>query len=218
MVQFNAKKEYSIHNDTGNYSKFYNKEFDYVIDEYRNMLKNDKNSFVSWILEQYSNGEPISDNLVSTARLALSIDSITAMKIFKYVSNKNNQSKDYIVTTVFSFKGGEADVVYIDESLNKAVINENNRRSVEDIQDKSEISKLDTVEMLLYYVACTRAKHTLINATSLEEPPSYRLKDNGTKLFGDTECIYKGFVMGSLNTYSDFKNMVKKKQNILNRL
>ncbi len=218
MIKFNAKKEYNYFLKNKKYSPTYKIEFNYVMEEYNNMMKNEYTfDFASWIIKRDNDGELINENLVGTAKTASGYNSSQLLKMYNYAKDSKNHDKAYIITTAFSFKGGESDIVYIDDSLNKSVYKENANRA-KNIVDKKELTNDNIAEMLLYYVACTRAKHTLINANALDEQPSKKYSEKNIQLFGDVKTYYGGMVQGSLQSYDDFKALVKSKQNKLNIL
>jgi len=82
--------------------------------------------------------------------------------------------KNVTISTVHAIKGDENDTVYVCDDLNSAVtLDETENNSPEYNGEEDEIKEID---LMLYYVACTRAKTKLVNAVALGDD-TVELKD-----------------------------------------
>jgi len=145
--------------DVSDENRYIVKEYNAYIDE----TKYDTNagSFSSWIKNNNTEDPLYLPDLARVASISLQFSADELIAIKKYVSNKNNNDDNVILGTGFSTKGDEADMVYIADDLNKAA-----KKTISNM--KKDEDNTDDDELLTYYVACTRAKKWLINATILE--------------------------------------------------
>jgi len=136
----------------------------YIVSEYReyygSRAQSDQTSFARWIQNKGKKDGDYYPELVRIASIATNFSTKDLMLVYNFCKDKKNHDDNAILGTSFSTKGDAADMVYISEDLNKAT-----QKTKDDFANKSLLAKDD--EFLNYYVATTRARKWLINATHL---------------------------------------------------
>lgn len=125
-----------------------------LVREYRSLL--------NYLSHVYRNDVAIS----STIKLILRYKSSGIHNCYDEAKRHERLTTNFLLGTAHSFKGLEADEVYIADDLNSIVA---------PIQMSMQLNNLsyehleveDQNELNLYYVACTRARKSLLNATQL---------------------------------------------------
>lgn len=120
-------------------------------------IKFPKLSFHAYLKELHSDDV----NLVTALRLLETNSYKEIYECFKTAKDQPKKRQPIIVTTAHVSKGQTYDSVFIEEDLNLIVRKTKNKGS--------ELSEDDMAEFNLYYVACTRARVELINATELHD-------------------------------------------------
>ena len=84
---------------------------------------------------------------------------------FNYAKDLYSQKihNQLTITTAHACKGLEFDTVYIDNDMNTTI-----EKVLKDIEESGEMTESHRAELLLYYVACSRAKKILVNAVYAE--------------------------------------------------
>jgi hypothetical protein len=133
--------------------KSYSK-YKYLVDEYMSYKNSRKfqGSYFTWLNTHLSNDIQIT----STIRLILSsqqkgVNLFNLQEQFKKMQNKKSSIS---LGTAFVTKGLEYGTVHIGDDLHRSTLK---------VVETGVLSKEDYTELLLYYVACSRAKHTLNN-------------------------------------------------------
>jgi superfamily I DNA/RNA helicase len=80
------------------------------------------------------------------------------------VKKFEDKDSNLMIGTAHTNKGNEMDMVFIDESLNKST-----RKAITKLYENGLHDDDIETEFFLYYVACTRAKKYLLNATLLDD-------------------------------------------------
>jgi len=134
------------------------KKYKFLESEYIKFIKKDYpnhhlyNNFFEYLLETFKSDSQIEN----TIKVLLSLKN-KRINIFD-VMNKAKKIKpdpSKILTTAHAFKGLEADIVHIEDNLN---------RIIAEIITKDELNDVDKENLNLYYVAITRARDELLNA------------------------------------------------------
>lgn len=100
--------------------------------------------------------------LASAVRLLQSKGKAAILSVYEYAKDCEKKQSNLYLATSHSVKGLEFDEVTILEDLNESV-----RKALEP-EDGKEMSEEDIIQELnLYYVACSRAKKSLLNARML---------------------------------------------------
>lgn len=100
--------------------------------------------------------------LVNAIRLVMSRGKNTIIGTYERTIELNKQKSNLTLATAHSVKGLEFDEVAILDDLNSYVLNALDSRSSSGVFSEEAIQELN-----LYYVACSRAKKSLLNATML---------------------------------------------------
>lgn len=133
----------------------YHKKYKYLEKEFKNFTVSGSNSFYSYLI-QYVEDEELHGCIGFMNMLREKKINIFTLK--KDAENLQPSGATWIVTS-HSFKGREVDTVIIEDSLN---------RSIEGIIEQGgPETQMDQEELNLYYVAATRARHTLLGAKYL---------------------------------------------------
>jgi hypothetical protein len=88
---------------------------------------------------------------------------------FNYAKKQVKKHTNIIIGTAYTMKGLEADEVYINDDLNSSV-----QDVIEALSEGTPMDKNMQTELFVYYVACSRAKIKLHNATMLDWEPGER--------------------------------------------
>jgi superfamily I DNA/RNA helicase len=147
----------------------FDRRYKYLQKEYVKYIKSKTSaSFFDYISNTVNNSV-----LDHTSRLLQKLQKqrINLFKLKDVIQNLKYDPK-IIVTTAHAFKGLEADSVIIEEDLNKFFSKtESNIETIRSVlptldinQIRAVLNKSDKEELNTYYVALSRARHTLINA------------------------------------------------------
>lgn len=112
------------------------------------------------------------DDLVlsTTIRLILRYRKDGITKCYEEAKRHEKLKTTLLLGTAHSFKGLEVDEVYIADDLNSATASIQTNMYINNLK-YSDLSPEDQGELNLYYVACTRARISLLNATQLLYTP-----------------------------------------------
>jgi ATP-dependent exoDNAse (exonuclease V) beta subunit len=103
-------------------------------------------------------------NITAAIRLIIKHSKAGIFAAYKEASSHENFNHNLMLYTAHSSKGLQADEVIIDQGLNDMV-----EKAINSVQQG--VISTDSLQyrdaMNLYYVACTRAQKSLVNATSL---------------------------------------------------
>lgn len=136
----------------------YQKQYRYLEDIFRKWrTAGDKEEKFFGYLQRHVKDVEIKSGISTIAQL-----SSQGVGIFELYAKVKTCKKDptYTISTAFTAKGMEYSTVYIDDSLNKAV--------AKIIATGGATTSEEVAEIRLAYVACSRAKETLINAVCLD--------------------------------------------------
>jgi len=114
---------------------------------------------------------PLADEIMSSIKLLFAWNHSTIIETAKNAKKHLSAKAKYVLCTAHTSKGATFDTVEISDGLNiatdKAIKKLINHYKGKNILEAEEIEKCKQ-EILLYYVACTRAKFKLKNAELLE--------------------------------------------------
>jgi superfamily I DNA/RNA helicase len=137
-----------------------NRKYKYIEIEYKmylssSSLQNEYPSFFTYLMSEFKHDIPLlgAIKLMSTYKIG------DIFEVFKYAKEVKNDK--ILLSSIHAAKGLESDMVYIEEDINsslKKILDGDSQLSQEEIY----------TEMLLAYVAFSRAKFTLTNAKILE--------------------------------------------------
>ena len=136
----------------------FHKKYKYLEKEYRNYSLSGMRSFYAYLM-RYVEDEELHSCIAFMNMLREKKINIFQLK--KDAENAVLNPKVWIVTA-HSFKGREVDTVVIEDSLNRSVNKIIEQGGPENAQDREELN--------LGYVACTRARHNLLNCDFMPEP------------------------------------------------
>ena len=122
---------------------------------FKEWKENEYGTFKSYIEARAENDMYFPENIIRLFKTINGFKGSELIDMKKYA--KENKDKRFLIGTVFSTKGLEADIVYIANDLNNTTFEAMEKR----VDEKDEI--------YMYYTACTRAKKVLINAELLEK-------------------------------------------------
>jgi len=133
--------------------KIYSK-YKYLTTEYRkyNKDKKFKGDYFKWLKDSFSKDKEIT----STVSLIKSLGSENMFELKQSFKELQNSKSNIHLGTAFVTKGLEYDVVHIGNDLSRTIT-----RILDKNKDKR--TKDDYTELLLYYVAASRARHKLYN-------------------------------------------------------
>jgi len=133
----------------------FHKKYKYLEGEFKRYTMSGMKGFYSYLLKYVEDEE-----LHSCIKFMNKIreKNINIFQLKKDAESMTANPKIWVVTA-HSFKGREVGTVIIEDSLNKSVNKIIEKGGPESIQDQEELN--------LGYVACTRAKHTLLNCRFL---------------------------------------------------
>ena len=122
---------------------------------FKEWKKENFGTFKSYIEARAENDMYFSKNIIRLFKTVNRFKGSELIEMKKYA--KENKDERFLIGTVFSTKGLEADITYVANDLNIATM-----KSMEERIDEKD-------EIYMYYTACTRAKKVLINAELLEK-------------------------------------------------
>ena len=162
--------------------KIYIQELKFIqsdIDDYYSIpeLKTKYKSIYSYLLDIYKDDLQLS----TTIKLIVRHSSKGIMSCYEEAKAHEKLETTLLLGTAHSFKGLEVDEVFIADDLNVATLQIVAKMEELNLSYKDLTPTLQS-ELNLYYVACTRAKKCLINATVLDYSPSQHLKELMRKL------------------------------------
>lgn len=130
------------------------------VDEYyENIDLYKPQSLLQYISELHSHDEP----LLQAIKLVQRYGAQNIMNAYSVAKTCSKTSQNYILASAHSCKGMEFDEVHIADDLNQSIRKVTSAASF----DPSAISDTDREALNIYYVACTRSRIKLINATEL---------------------------------------------------
>jgi len=146
--------------------EIFKKEYKFLEKDYSHYLKTpelqlDFKSFHGYIKEIHADDV----NLITAVRLLEKHSYGEIFDCFKQAKEQPTKRQSIILTTAHVSKGQTYDAVYIEDDLNKAV---------KKVKESGVNTAEDLAELNLYYVACSRTRLELINATELT---TKKLKD-----------------------------------------
>ncbi|MCD6136065.1 DEAD/DEAH box helicase [Candidatus Bipolaricaulota bacterium] len=114
-------------------------------------------------LQELAHSEELDDDITNSLKLLLHFkkEHLNVTDILNKAET-DPINKDYLIGTAHSVKGLEMGEVTISSGLNK-LVKKMKAKTPKTVEDEDEIVEA----MMLYYVACSRAKYRLINATEL---------------------------------------------------
>lgn len=130
------------------------------VDEYyENIDLYKPQSLLQYLSELHSHDE----SLLQAIKLVQRYGARNIMNAYSVAKTCSKTPQNYILATGHSCKGLEWDEVYIADDLNQSIRKVTSATSF----DPSAITDTDREALNIYYVACTRARMKLINATEL---------------------------------------------------
>lgn len=149
----------------GKNKKVYDPEYSYLTDDlneyYNNPDLQSNMSLVVYLKEKYDDNVP----LQSAITLVQNHGRKAIMECFEEAKKHEKMVTNYTLCSAHSSKGLEFDEVEIGNDLNKAV--ENIITSILNLGSTDHLNEIEKAELNLYYVACTRSKKVLRNASYL---------------------------------------------------
>lgn len=117
-------------------------------------------------LYSYLRNQHLEDTtLVNAIKLVSRHGSASIVACFNEAKKHEKANQSYMLGTAHSMKGLEADEVTIAPDMNEAIIDTMLHKN--ELKDGQELPEAEMTELNLYYVACSRAKKSLIGALHL---------------------------------------------------
>ena len=161
FVMIGAKKEYEYVKSNGSHSRNFKEENMMIYAEYLSYVavKTGKIQFSHWLKkESKKDNSEVNDEILRIGSSASEFQTKDILELKKYCLDQSKRDPNFLLMSAHSGKGLSLDCVYIEEDLNSTV-----EKGIKELSDTGE-----EAELFLYYVACTRAKKCLINATALD--------------------------------------------------